>query len=263
MPNYNWLAITTNNKVYEQFAGATELDVKPVLKLELSLFLIRDGNRVLAVQRFDSDHRPIYVYFKKLILPSAQSVSCHMLGWQRSVGSHNVQHLAYLFEDGRVECGSKNQELLTDSIGKAIRELTRKRQTHDSGLYTWIAIYKDMTTLLGRDPQSGKHISAEIINRPALRAFALVNAEGRTVLTQYLEPNMRLIYRRRTAMTQGGTREICHLLGWQQNINGRNVQHISYVFEDDGRIEMAGRFREDNHWFIPIEYVDADLVEVI
>jgi len=35
------------------------------------------------------------------------------------------------------------------------------------------------------------------------------------------------------------------------------VQSIAYVFED-GRIEMAGRFREDHPWFYSIVLTDKE-----
>jgi len=46
-------------------------------------------------------------------------------------------------------------------------------------------------------------------------------------------------------------KEICHIIGKQENINGRNYQGIIGLFESDGRIEAAGKFEENHPWFYP------------
>ena len=76
----------------------------------------------------------------------------------------------------------------------------------------------------------------------------VIDDSGNTILELHLEPGQRLIYRRRHAQTIGKPLITVTIVGWQQTIAGQNVQSIAYVFED-GRIELAGRWKEDHPWF--------------
>ena len=120
----------------------------------------------------------------------------------------------------------------------------------------WIAVYRDGTSLASDDAPS------EQIDRGQVVRLALVDAaRGYQIVVQHLEPGWRLIYRRRTELRAGQPSLVAHLLGWQQTVAGRNVQHVSVVFEDDGggwHVENIGRWREDHPWFYPIAPVPAD-----
>jgi hypothetical protein len=111
--------------------------------------------------------------------------------------------------------------------------------------YTWRATYKDGTVF---DASKDHDLSVDRLDRKQLEQFGLVNQSGKSLMTLHLDPGQRLIYRRRVSRPDGAKDSVCHLLGWQQTVGGQNVQSILYVFED-GRIEMAGRFREDHPWF--------------
>ncbi len=111
--------------------------------------------------------------------------------------------------------------------------------------YAWRATYKDGSVF---DASKDHDLSVDRLDRKQLGQFELVNGTGRSLMTLHLDPGQRLIYRRRVTMAQGGKPSICHLLGWQQTFGGQNVQSILYVFED-GRIEMAGKFKEGHPWF--------------
>jgi hypothetical protein len=50
-------------------------------------------------------------------------------------------------------------------------------------------------------------------------------------------------------MRAGGPQEVCYLVGWRRTIGGECVQSIAYVFEETGRIELAGAFNEKHPWF--------------
>ena len=112
--------------------------------------------------------------------------------------------------------------------------------------YTWRATYKDGTVF---DASVDQSLSVDRLDRKQLDKFELVSQAGASLMTLHLDPGQRLIYRMRTTMQQSGRKSsVCHLLGWQQTVGGQNVQSILYVFED-GRIEMAGKFKEDHPWF--------------
>ncbi len=114
--------------------------------------------------------------------------------------------------------------------------------------YIWKATYKDGSTFSQYDENSREY-SYEQIDKSRLESFTLYKEDGATVITLHIDPGQRLIYRRRVEMSPGlSTTLICHLVGWQENINGRNVQSIAYCFED-GRIELAGQFRNNHPWF--------------
>jgi hypothetical protein len=82
------------------------------------------------------------------------------------------------------------------------------------------------------------------------------------------DPRKRLVYVRRTEHISTLPEPlICHLMGWQMNVNGENVQNMNYVFETimwtnghdpDGRKHMiwqeqAGKFdrKRDSRFYSP------------
>lgn len=111
---------------------------------------------------------------------------------------------------------------------------------------TWTAEYSDGTVF----PQyeNGKEHAYKDIDRTKLMAFALYTKEGHHIITIHLSPDQRLIYRRRVQKTPGQEDIACYLAGWQETVNGRNVQSIVYVFEN-GQIHMAGEWDESHPWF--------------
>jgi hypothetical protein len=114
--------------------------------------------------------------------------------------------------------------------------------------FTWRAYYRDGRIV--KQHQDGKELSYENLERDQVIGFALFEQQTeQQIFKLHLDPDQKLIYRRRTWMRVGERTEVCHLVGWRRNINGESVQAISYVFQSDGRIEMAGRFRENHPVF--------------
>jgi hypothetical protein len=112
--------------------------------------------------------------------------------------------------------------------------------------HAWRAIYKDGTAF---DSSEDRDMSVDRLDRKQIERFELVDGVGHCVARLHLDTGQRLIYRRRVEMAQGSTgASVCHLMGWQQTVNGQNVQSILYIFED-GRVEMAGKFREGHPLF--------------
>lgn len=119
----------------------------------------------------------------------------------------------------------------------------------------WRAIYKDGTFL-----NQGKN-QYENIDRTKLAAFEIYEPDGdvasfdgelkpidRSIYKLNLEEGQRLICRRLgikrvNAVTGKETQADDHvfMVGWQQNVNGKNVQSITYILPD-GRIEQSGKW---------------------
>lgn len=124
----------------------------------------------------------------------------------------------------------------------------------------WRAIYKDGTTL-NQYNSDGKPNGYENIDRTKLDAFEIYEPGGDVKSVDgILEPVDKPLFR---LHLEEGQRLICRLLGmktvfastgkdvspdkhifmvgWQQNINGRNVQSITYILPD-GTIESSGKW---------------------
>ncbi len=133
----------------------------------------------------------------------------------------------------------------------------------------WVAYYNDDTHLRQYD-DAGKENKYADIDRTRLSSFALYDGgrpdehyetATRKILHLHLDNDQRLIYRRRVERSVGSDAPIvCYLVGWQQTIEGRNVQSIAYVFED-GTVEVAGRWRDGGHpWFYSVAPVPSEEV---
>lgn len=118
-------------------------------------------------------------------------------------------------------------------------------------LMGWFAVYKDGSRVAHLDAD-GKEISYDALpSRDDITDFVLYDIQSKkAVVSLHLEPGQKLIYRRRVAIKPGGgPQEVCYLVGWRRTIGGECVQSIAYVFEETGRIELAGAFNEKHPWF--------------
>lgn len=116
--------------------------------------------------------------------------------------------------------------------------------------YNWVAIYNDGTRLSQIESSGKASAYYKDIDRDKLEAFEMWEG-GVRVLHIKFRKGQRLIWRRRVEQSPQGVHEICHIIGKQENINGRNYQGIIGLFESDGRVEAAGRFEEGHPWFYP------------
>lgn len=117
----------------------------------------------------------------------------------------------------------------------------------------WIVVYND-GSLLHQYDENGENAYADI-DRSRVAEFHIRDREtGKIVLAYALEPGQRLIYRKRTSMSgiTGEKNWVIYLVGWQQTVNGVNIQNISWIFPD-GSIINTGRFRENHPIFYSAE----------
>ena len=124
---------------------------------------------------------------------------------------------------------------------------------------TWIAVYKDDTALTQHENDGTEH-STEEIDRKKLAAIVLLR-DNVQFLVQAFEPGQRLIFRRRVSIEQTGGEDVkryLYMLGWQQTVNGKNVQHVAYIDEDTGFVTMAGKFNDKHPLFYTPIPVPAD-----
>jgi len=116
----------------------------------------------------------------------------------------------------------------------------------------WAAKYRDGSVVDQFGPD-GKEVSTDALpRREEIESFGLWDFETRRpVLTLHLDPGQKLIYRRRCWQRVGEAKpyQVVHLVGWRRTVAGECIQSIAYVFEDTGRVELAGRFREDHPLF--------------
>jgi len=120
--------------------------------------------------------------------------------------------------------------------------------------YTWEAIYNDGTTLTQYN-EKGEKNGYENIDKTKLKAFAIKVPDPtpedknnkKVHFRLHLEAGQKLIFLRRgfvsISLATGEDRGSSYFLmvGWQQNVNGKNVQSINYLYPD-GHIEQAGVF---------------------
>ncbi len=113
----------------------------------------------------------------------------------------------------------------------------------------WKAVYTDGTYLDQIEPSGNKNAYKDI-QRDKLKYFELWDKDRRIISLRFSK-GQRLIWRRRTILRTGQEKQVIHLIGKQETVNGKNYQGIIAVFED-GRVEVAGKFEEDHPFFKPV-----------
>jgi len=123
----------------------------------------------------------------------------------------------------------------------------------------WAAVYNDGSHLpqYNEDGSENKYVD---INRDILKQFLLLdNTSVRFILN--LKPELKLIYRRRTAITiDSKVKDIIHIVGYQQNVAGKNIQHINFISDSTGVIEATDGFKDGHKWFYPIIFLPEEKI---
>ena len=121
----------------------------------------------------------------------------------------------------------------------------------------WRAIYSDGKSLLQFNPDGSENKYFDI-DRIKLTQFVLYRY-GKPAVVIHLNGAKKLIYRMRRAMNNRGNSETVYLAGWQENQNGRNIQMIMFLFQDN-HIEIVDRFHKDHEWFYGIQFIADERV---
>jgi hypothetical protein len=119
----------------------------------------------------------------------------------------------------------------------------------------WIACYNDGTRLIQYEPNGSENKYSDI-DRSNLIQFILFR-NGKPLIVIHLDNNKKLIYRMRRAMNNKGYEEVVFLAGWQERTNGKNIQMIMFLFEDN-HIEIVDRFYENHLWFYSINFLKEE-----
>jgi hypothetical protein len=116
--------------------------------------------------------------------------------------------------------------------------------------FRWRAVYAN-GEVLPQVNEDGSKNSYYDIDHSRLVFFEMWEG-GHKVLSLRVGKNDRLIWRRRIERTPTEIKEVCHLIGKQQTVSGKNFQGLIALFESDGTVEVADKFDENNPWFFPI-----------
>ena len=120
---------------------------------------------------------------------------------------------------------------------------------------TWVVQYNDGTQ---RAEKGG--LGYHDIDRGRLSVFALCDEQTmKPIVVLHLSPERKLIYRKRCTVTEAGERHHVYLVGWQQLVNGKNVQVLTALF-DDGHIEITDGFTEGHPWFDNVNFLPEEMV---
>lgn len=120
----------------------------------------------------------------------------------------------------------------------------------------WVAVYNDGLRLpqYNEDGSENKYTD---INRDILKQFLLLDETSvRFILN--LKPEFKLIYRLRTIKINNDVKERVHIVGYQLNISGKNIQHINFIVDSTGVIEVTDGFRENHAWYSSINFMPEE-----
>ena len=117
--------------------------------------------------------------------------------------------------------------------------------------FTFTVVYKngDKLTL-------GDDLSIDDIPREDLIGM-VVKIGTSALFTLHLEPGQNLIYRHRRVQSAGVNERQqkepdIFIIGWSQQVNGKNIQSITYICDWPGRgfqMHQAGKWNDNHPWF--------------
>ena len=115
--------------------------------------------------------------------------------------------------------------------------------------FRWVAYNNDGGSV-SQVAASGQKNSYEDLPLDNLKSFELWDwRRNERVLLVNFRKGERLVWRRRTEMTPGGSvQEVCHIVG---KIGKDGQKGILGIFESDGHIEAVGEFLPNSNWFYP------------
>lgn len=118
----------------------------------------------------------------------------------------------------------------------------------------WVAVYgqDEFFRQFNEDDTENKYMD---IDRKKLIEFHILDrGTGKTVFALALEPEQRLIFRRRNSLnaSTGDMNWTIYLVGWQQTVGGKNIQSLNWIFPD-GSIIATGKFKEEHPIFYGIQ----------
>lgn len=128
--------------------------------------------------------------------------------------------------------------------------------------FVWVAKYKDGSIIGQYNDQFIELSTDNLPDRDEIDVFTIFDIKtGKKILSIHFDEGQRLIYRRRVVLKTGfSTPKVYYLVGWQQTVNGQNIQSIAYIHEESGQIEIAGKFRDDHPIFKPVQSREWEII---
>ncbi len=125
----------------------------------------------------------------------------------------------------------------------------------------WQANYKNGTSLR----QNGQEVTYADIDREQLQSFDLWQGDRLVIRVDLTEDSngdigpRRLIWRiRHQVSTKNSQGKRLHMIGWQRQVRGRNIQSICYVSEE-GPIIMAGQWQENQPMMHAVKPLECEI----
>ena len=95
------------------------------------------------------------------------------------------------------------------------------------------------------------------IDRSRLIAFELYDLD-KLIFRMDLKPGQNLIYRRRVAQSvTSGSLNVVYIVGWHQNVKGKSVKKIAFVFED-GHVEFKPDWERNSKWHYSPNLIECE-----
>lgn len=119
---------------------------------------------------------------------------------------------------------------------------------------TFLLHYNDGTVL-----QLDKDVTYGNIKRDGLEAVEVYKKDKGLVFQLFLESDYKLIYRRRVQIHSNEEQSmIVYILGWRKKADGKDIQSINFIYEDNDIIQQLPRFNESHVLFCEPEYSEAE-----
>lgn len=107
----HWVAIYSDGTSLKEFDGDISNGYNKIDRTKLVAFALykNDYQDKLLTIHFQDDQRLIWRK-REYVKPGGGRFVVHIAGWQQTVRGENIQSVAYIFPDGRIELGGKWQE---------------------------------------------------------------------------------------------------------------------------------------------------------
>lgn len=124
-------------------------------------------------------------------------------------------------------------------------------------ILTWKAIYNDGTFLRQCNADEKTINKYPDIDRSKLVAFELYDS-NKLIFRMDLDPGQKLIFRRRvTKGFSGNVLGVVYIVGWHQNIDGKSIKKIAFVFED-GHVEFKPDWEKNSKWHYSPNLIECE-----
>lgn len=106
----HWEARYNDGKALPQYnADGSENRYADIDRARIASFSLFDGDRLIVTVHLDHGARLI---FRRRVAqaPGGDKFTVHLIGWQRTVGVHNVQSILYVMDDGEIHMAGEWRE---------------------------------------------------------------------------------------------------------------------------------------------------------